>query len=149
MKLISYHIHGRFQDNTLTLINATPTEKTAVSLHLLFPFTTRGDEVHIFPASLLDDWGTEIRGAKLYDWVRENGEHFPRAEMFGVDDNGRFTQEFIRGFELYFRFPCYLHQTDDRPLVNTIILPATMRRKDLPYPLRRAKVTWRLTEGNQ
>jgi hypothetical protein len=151
MKPISYHIHGRFQDDTLTLINATPTEKTAVSLHLLFPFITRGDEVHIFPVSVLDDWGTEIKGMKLYDWVRENGEQFPRAELFGMDENGRSTQEFLRGLELYFRFPCYLHNKDNPSFVGnipikTIILPATIQRKLLPHPLRRANVTWQSTE---
>ena len=150
MKPISLHIHGRFQDSTLTLINATPTEETAVSLHLLFPFITRGDEIHIFPVSLLDDWGTEIRGLQLYEWVRENGEQFPRAELFGMDKNGRSTQEFLRGLEIYFRFPCYLHPADS-PLhignipIKTIILPANTERKNLPYPLRRANVTWKLT----
>ncbi len=146
MKLISYHIHGRFQDSTLTLIDATPTEETAVSLHLLFPFITRGDEIHIFPASVLDDWGTEIRGMQLYEWIRENGEQFPRAELFGMDVNGRSTQEFLRGLEIYFRFPCYLHQADEYIPIKTIILPADMQRKTLPHPLRRAKVTWNSTE---
>lgn len=150
MKPISYHVHGRFQDGTLTLLNAVPTEKTAVSLHLLFPFITRGDEIHIFPTSVMDDWGTEIKGTKLYDWVQENGEQFPRAEIFGVDGNGRSTQEFLRGLELYFRFPCYLH-TKDNPSSNhvpikTIILPETMQRKTLPHPLRRANVRWQSTE---
>ena len=153
MKLISHHIHGRFQNSTLTLINATPTEETAVSLHLLFPFITRGDEIHIFPASVLDDWGTEIRGLQLYEWIRENGEQFPRAELFGVDKNGRSTQEFLRSLEIYFRFPCYLHSTDSllhtgSTPIKTIILPANTDRKNLPYPLRRASVVWKLTETN-
>ncbi len=142
MKLITQHVYGRFQDNTLTLINVTPKEETAVSLHLLFPFITIGDEIHIFPISVLDDWGTEIKGMKLYEWVRENGEQFPRAELFGVDGNGRSTQEFLRGLELNFRFPCYLHQAGKHIPINTIILPAAMPRKQLPYPLRHAKVTW-------
>ena len=146
MKLISQHIHGRFQDGTLTLINATPAEETAVSLHLLFPFITRGDEIHIFPASVMDDWGTEIKGMQLYEWIRENGEQFPRAELFGVDKNGRSTQEFLRGLELYFRFPCYLQQVDNHVPINTIVLPPTAQRKDLPHPLRRAKVTWQSAE---
>lgn len=147
MKPVSYHIHGRFQDETLTLINAAPEEKTAVSLHLLFPFVTRGDEVHIFPVSVMDDWGTEMKGMKLYDWVRENGERFPRAEMFGMDENGRSTQEFLRGLELYYRFPCCLYASGNRSFadnipIKTIILPTTIERKALPHPLRRANVTW-------
>ncbi len=142
MKLITQHIHGRFQDNTLTLISAAPEGKTAVSLHILFPFITRGDEIHIFPSSVLDDWGMEIKGMGLYEWMHENGEYFPRAELFGVGENGRFIQEFLRGLELNFRFPCYLYQTDKHIPINTIILPATMQSKQLPYPLRRAKVTW-------
>ena len=146
MKLISQHIHGRFQDGTLTLIDAIPEEKTAVSLHLLFPFITRGDEIHIFPASVMDDWGTEIKGMQLYEWIRENGEQFPRAELFGMDENGRSTQEFLRGLELYFRFPCYLHQTDKHIPINSIVLPATVQRKTLPHPLRRAKVMWQSAE---
>lgn len=146
MNLISQHIHGRFQDGTLTLIDAMPEEKTAVSLHLLFPFITRGDEIHIFPASVLDDWGQEIKGMELYEWVRENGEQFPRAELFGMDKNGRSIQEFLRGLEIYFRFPCYLHHADNHAPINTIILPPATQRKNLPYPLRRVKVTWQSAE---
>ena len=150
MKLINYHIHGRFQNSTLTLIDATPTEETAVSLYLLFPFITRGDEVQIFPTSVLDDWGTEIKGVQLYEWIRENGEQFPRAELFGMDENGRSIQEFLRGLEIYFRFPCYLHPADNPSRsgnipIKTIILPANTERKNLPYPLRRARVTWNST----
>jgi hypothetical protein len=124
---------------------------------LRYAFVTRGPGRgdHIFPAFILDDWGREIHSLKLYRWVRENGERFPRAEIFGYEQDGRETQCFLRELELYARLPCYAfhnaeEKVSDGRLVKAIFLrdvSATEIQKiarppEVGWPLRYAHVSW-------
>jgi hypothetical protein len=132
--------------------------QTAQDLLILrYAFVTRGRDGgdHIFPAFILDDWGREIRLLKLYHWVRENGERFPRAEIFGYEQDGRQTQCFVRELELYATFPCYVFLKAEEPvsdgrLISAIFLPDASVKEvrkirkpsDIQPPLRTARVTW-------
>lgn len=141
----------------LILNELKPEKGSANLITLRFAFVARGpgDGDHIFPSLILDDWGREIRSLKLYRWVRENGERFPRAEIFGYEQDGRDTQCFLRELELYARHPCYAFDpqaetiTDGR-LVNAILLPDAavsepqqiIKPDGIRRPLRSARVTW-------
>ena len=70
-------------------------------------YLRRGTEQPIFPAFLLDDWGSEIRKLELYRWVAEFGDQFPRAELFGFDANGLETQQFLRDLEIHLPLPLF------------------------------------------
>jgi hypothetical protein len=162
MQAITQHIQGRLlaeKEQTAVLLYSSPTqpdEETAESLYLRFAFVIRGPEQHVFPALALDDWGGEIRGLSLYQWVREYGEQFPRAEVFGYDPDGSRTQFFLRALELYARLPCYVYKEAAAPipagrLVNAILLPTPdvtqpvrlpRAPKEVERPLRAARVHW-------
>ena len=142
--------------SALILHNPQPDPETADSLTLRFAFVTRGREEHIFPAFLIDDWGREIRGLKLYRWVKEHGEQFPRGEIFGFERDGAQTQLFLRELELYAKLPCYAYPSPETPLaegrlLHAVLLPTPgvtavqrcQRPSDLDHPLRAARVTWR------
>jgi hypothetical protein len=141
----------------LVLRQPKPDSEATGLISLRFAFIARGPGGgdHIFPSFILDDWGREIRSLKLYEWVRENGQRFPRAEIFGFEQDGRETQCFLRELELYARLPCYAYRTADQPvaegrLLNSILLPhdsaQTPLRIEKPAgierPLRAARVTW-------
>ena len=97
-------------------------DETAPPLYLRFALVIMGSEDHVLPAFLLDDWGNEIKGATLYSWLRENGNAFPRAEVFGFAPDGREVQHFVREFELYVRWPCYAYANGDAPLSSGLLL---------------------------
>ncbi len=132
-----------------------PETETEPLVYLRYALVTRGPEEHIFPAFLLDDWGKEIRGLKLYRWIREYGERFPRGEIFGYEQDGSETQCFLRGLELYARLPCYAYLDGAQPvetgvLLSDILLPQAdvstprliKRPADLKRPLAAARVKW-------
>jgi len=104
MKPINQHIHGKlFIENgraALLLLNRQPETQNEHSLYLRFAFVLQGSETLLFPASVLDDWGGEIRSQAIYQWVRDFGDQFPRAEIFGFDADGRQAQRFVRELEL-------------------------------------------------
>ena len=146
--------NGRF---ALLLTNPKP-DRGADDLHYLgFALVTLGREDYIFPSFVLDDWGNEIRGVKLFRWIRENGNEFPRAEIFGYEKDGSETQLFARALELYVTLPCYVYDSRTAPvtegsLLNAILLPddvvtAPTRVKRpssdvMKRPLRSARVQW-------
>lgn len=159
MRAIRQHIHGSLlsMDNghALLLEDAKPASETSLSLYLRFALVTLGTELPVLPASVLDDWGGEIKGVELFRWVREFGDQFPRAELFGFDLSGRETQYFLRELDLVGRLPCYAYGAKDAPLsagrlVEAILLPDPMasdprkigRPSELKRPLRSAKVSW-------
>jgi hypothetical protein len=161
MRAISKHVHGEIwsDDNgrsALLLRRADPEDFAVDSLFLRFAFVTRGREEHILPALVLDDWGKELRGRGLYQWVDEFGERFPRAELFGFEVNGRQTQCFLRALELYARLPCYAYTDRDELLPNGRLLHAILLPSpdveapqpieppsELQRPLSQARVLWR------
>jgi len=126
---------------------------------LRLAFVLRGTEERILPESLLDDWGHEISGFELYKWVKENATHFPRAELFGRDIDGRPQQCFIRELDLTAGFTLYAYEGDDAPLssgerIHAILLfgEETERQLTAPperisFPLREAAVEWRLVKS--
>ena len=141
----------------LILHDLRPNKESANLIILRYAFVTRdpGGGDHIFPAFILDDWGREIRSLKLYRWVHENGEQFPRGEIFGFEQDGRETQCFLRELEHYARLPCYAYHgreiaVSEGHLIDAILLPDSStlepqkiaRPADLRRPLRAARVTW-------
>jgi hypothetical protein len=160
MRAITQHIYGTVltaaQETAVLLREPTPATPAINSLYLRFAFIIRGPEDHVFPALALDDWGGEIRGLELYRWVRQYGEQFPRAEVFGYDPDSSKTQFFLRELELYARLPCYVYQEEQTAvgaghLVRAILLPTPAVTKpvrlsyppaEIERPLRSAHVSW-------
>ncbi len=161
MKAVKQHVHGRLlQANgraALLLLDPNPAEETAVSLYLRYALVVMGPEDHVLPALLLDDWGHEIRGLEIYQFIREHGDDFPRAEVFGFDLDGSETQLFLRSLELYVRWPCYVYVSADAPLaagvrLDAVLLPTAgtvapqpVNKPDkeaITRPLRAAQVSW-------
>lgn len=145
--------NGRF---ALLLHDPKPGRDAPNLLYLGYALVVMGPEHHIFPSFVLDDWGNEIRGVKLYRWIRDNGNEFPRAEIFGFAADGSETQLFTRELELYVTLPCYAYDsavasiTEGRQL-SAILLPdaavsAPERLAsgpvDMQRPLRSARVQW-------
>lgn len=159
MKVTTQHIHGRLIEQngrySLLLHDPTPSETADLSLYLRFALVKRGPETHIFPAELLDDWGQEVKGLRIYRWIDEFGNEFPRAEVFGVDRQGGQTQCFVRDLEIYFKLPCYVYTSKEQPIadgvpIEAILLPSadvTAAQKSKPpadwqRPLASAAVKW-------
>ncbi len=122
---------------------------------LRFAFTRYGGEAVIFPELLLDDWGHERKSLGLYRWIHENGFRFPRAELFGYNDQGRNQQCFLRELDLQSKYPCVGFKDFETPLADgikvcsfVIVKEETIhaeRTKDIrafPWPMRNAAVDW-------
>lgn len=122
---------------------------------LAYSLVTQGPGLQILPTTLLDDWGNEIRPPKLYHWIKENGLHFPRAEVFGQTPTGAPVQYFLRDLELFGKYPLYAYNHQDESdalglLVNAILIPE--EGTGAPYQieppegigalLRQAQITW-------
>lgn len=159
MKAVKQRVAGRiFEVNgryALLLQNARPEPDDPHLLYLRWAFITLGAEEPIFPAILLDDWGSEITSLSLYNWIDEFGSRFPRAELFGFDAFGQETQLFLRELEPHSRWPCYAYPAAGTPvregmLIEAILLPNTSvtepmkikRPSWVELPLRRAQVQW-------
>lgn len=131
-------------------------DEAASTIFLRYALITQGVEEHIFPAFLLDDWGNEKKGASLYQWIYEEGQRFPRGEIFGFEQTGEETQCFLRELEIYFKLPAYAYPAVDSPvtagvLLSRVLIPASEPLETperisppagLPWALRRARVDW-------
>jgi len=115
--------NGRY---ILHLHNPKPDRDASNLLYLGYALVVMGPEHHIFPSFVLDDWGNEIRGVKLYRWLRDNGNEFPRAEIFGFNRDGAETQIFARALELYVTLPCYAYSSREEPVTNGRLLSAIL-----------------------
>ena len=159
MKTVKQRVSGRLVEGNgryaLLLLDDKPGKNAAGLLYLRYAFVTQGTESPIFPAFILDDWGGEIKSLALYDWFHEYADQFPRAEVFGLDGNGRETQRFLRELDLYSRWPCYAYTTPNAPvtdglLVEAILLPGESiqepvkikRPSEVKRPLCSAKASW-------
>jgi hypothetical protein len=161
MKAARQHIHGKLITENgrfaLLLLNAEPTTTSEQSLYLRYGLVVRGPDDHVLPAILLDDWGKETCGLQIYHFLREHGDRFPRAEIFGFDLDGSETQLFVRSLELYSRLPCYAYIDVDAPLDDGVLVEAVLlpnaetdrmvkleKAKDsgMKRPLRSAQVSW-------
>ena len=161
MRAISQRIQGQLIKkngaNALFLHQAKPERDAPSLLYLRYAFVTLGPEDHIFPAFLLDDWGAEVRGLKLYRWFREHAAEFPRAEIFGFGRDGKEVQCFAREIEQYVKFPCYVFADRDQAIQKGVLISSIYLQDDAAVeetklnhppketvlaPLRRARVTW-------
>lgn len=122
---------------------------------LRYALIVRESEVEIFPESLLDDWGHEIKSLDLYDWIQENGFQFPRAEIFGFDRVGKRRQFFLRELDLMARYPCYAFESSQTPITKGVLVRANLipnrhinqpkpikRPPEIEGPMRNALVSW-------
>ncbi len=139
----------------LLLTNPKPEPEAEDLLFLRFAFVLMGTEAPLFPSFLIDDWGGEVRGTAVYQWVKENGNQFPRAEIFGFDGQGNSVQRFVRELELYAKLPCLAYPSREVPLtegtpIHAVLLPdetvtepvKTKRPSGLKRPLSAARVSW-------
>lgn len=141
----------------LILHNVEPDKEAANVLFLRYAFVVMGPESHVFPAFILDDWGAEIRGLKLYGWFKRHANEFPRAEIFGFEQDGKKTQRFVREFEHYVKLPCYVYEerevaVEQGEMITAVFLPtpsaAALQKLDTPPKeqtnilIRRARVSW-------
>ena len=77
-------------------------------LWLRFGFAFRGTEKPLIPSFVKDDTGNEEHRLRFLEWVYNDGDHYPRSEIFGyeLDHNKNWVpmQCFIRELELSLRF---------------------------------------------
>ena len=73
-----------------------------------FGFAFRGTEKPLIPSFVKDDTGNEEHRLRFLEWVYNDGDHYPRSEIFGYEldhhKNWVPTQCFIRELELSLRF---------------------------------------------
>lgn len=148
----------KWQDRVVAWLSAAAVPDAQSHIYLSYAFVTMGREEHVLPSFLLDDWGNEVKTLKLYHWVLEFGEQFPRAELFCYGLDGESRQHFLREFELFIPYPCYAFSSKHMPLAEArrvtdfLVVdpeerfPRQMDRADLPdeieSPLRRAAGRW-------
>lgn len=147
---------GRLKKGEPEWFTERPTDAPEPTLyHVRYALTLRGSEQPILPVSMLDDWGNEINKLKLYQWLRDEGDLYPRSEVFGFDLTGKETQNFVREIELNDKYPMYIFTDVDQPIedaqrINTVVIitdavadrAAIKPPKTVPQPLRRARVEW-------
>lgn len=85
-------------------------------LWLRFGFAFRGNERPVIPSFVIDDNGNEEHRLRFLEWVYNEGDRYPRSEVFGyeLNEDGSdwiATQCFIRELELSLRF--YTWVVDD------------------------------------
>lgn len=127
----------------------------AASCYLAFALVEKGTEMEIFPESLLDDWGHEINSLALYEWIQDNAIHFPRAEVFGYDSDGRTTQSFLRDLDPLAKYPCYVFEERPQAIADGVQVVAigvvegdaeqpvrTMQPPGTESPLNNAEIHW-------
>lgn len=130
-------------------------EGDAPGVYLAFALTTQGIAAQIIPSVLLDDWGKEIKGLALYEWVHEHGLRFPRAELFGFGPDGQACQYFLRDMELFTPVVAYAAADKELPIgqwsrLTDGVVPAldviAPEPADVPDsvmgPLREAWLAW-------
>lgn len=128
----------------------------ARAVYLRYAYRLQGSEIPIFPGMLVDDWGKERRDLGLYQWVFEEGQRFPRTEIFGYERDGSETQVFLRALEIFLTLPCFAYEKRSLPVeaggqLHAIFVADREHagkpvRVALPeqtgWPLRHAAVRW-------
>jgi len=161
VKIIRQRVAGTLLvDRDVTAVRLIEAKEPVV--FLAYALTTQGIDAQVLPASLLDDWGTEIKNLALYRWLRENGLHFPRAEVFGFDPRGNAVQYFVRDLELFARYPTYAAADPEAPQSTWRVVTAVLRpdhrvagpepaavAADARGPFREARLTWWRVPLNQ
>jgi hypothetical protein len=141
--------------HALLLKNSEPDAVAPDSLYLCFAVVVQGPDDPILPTQVLDDWGSERRDIKVYEWLEDEGHRFPRSEVFGYDVDGSEAQCFVRALELYVKMPCFVFATKKTPVVEGVRLQAILlpepglsrpeeikRPSQFKRPLSKAKVSW-------
>lgn len=114
---------------TVILDQIKPPRDTALeppfsTLYLYFALVIRGTEHPFLPTFAMDDWGNEVRKLSLYRWIYNDGDRFPRTELFGYEQDWsgqwREAQRFLREFELSARYPTYVITNRDLPLEESV-----------------------------
>jgi hypothetical protein len=133
-----------------------PAGEAAPAVYLRYAFLIQGSEIPIFPGLLVDDWGQERRDLGLYQWVHEEGQRFPRTEIFGYERDGSETQVFLRALEIFMKLPCFAYRQRSEPVgegqrLDVVFVPDREQRgepvstappPELGWPLRHAAVRW-------
>jgi hypothetical protein len=130
-------------------------DDSAEDLFLSFAYPVLESTEMILPELVLDDWGKEIASMKLYEWIRENGLHFPRAEIFGFNPNGHPQQYFLRELDLMSKYPCFAFNQRDYNLDAGLLIEAVLILNDkmtesgkmgmpseIQVPLRYIQASW-------
>ncbi len=160
MQPLAQKVSGRLyrKDEQTALLLAPPgAEQEGPALFLRYALVVQGTERHIFPSLLLDDWGKEHDTIGLYRWIFEQGQRFPRAEIFGLDHLGRQTQVFLRDLEIFFKYPCYIAhsrqtQIAEQERLHLIFLQEPELKSEpqaievpeqISWPLRHGAIQWR------
>ncbi|HSM55966.1 MAG TPA: hypothetical protein VK879_07415 [Candidatus Sulfomarinibacteraceae bacterium] len=139
-------------------VTPPPEERPAHNLvYVRYALVVRGSERHVFPGLVLDDWGRERKTLSLYRWLFEEGQRFPRAELFGWHaTTGEQTQIFLRDLEIFFKYPCYAFTATESPVqdgerLHAVFIPDASHEgvpqqseipSGIPWPLRHASVLW-------
>jgi hypothetical protein len=154
MKPITDRRHGWLyrRGSRLALL---PGDEAAPAVYLRYAFLIQGSEIPIFPGLLVDDWGQERRDLGLYQWVHEEGQRFPRTEIFGYERDGSETQVFLRALEIFMKLPCFAYWQRAAPVgegqrVDAVFVPDREHRgepvrvspPEMGWPLRHAAVRW-------
>lgn len=155
MNIIKHRIPGQIivdGERAALIIHEPETED---EVYLSYALYTMGVETHILPALALDDWGNEIKGLRLYNWIRQYGNQFPRAEVFGKSPDGKESQFFLRDLELFSRFPLYAFPDKESSISDGVLIDAVLILDNIgtdprlasppdsvKFPLREARVTW-------
>ncbi len=154
MKVVRQRIRGQIaeQEGFRVLVVDRDTESEGPFVWLTYALVTMGKEEHILPGLVLDDWGNEFKSLELYGWIRENGDRFPRAEVFGTDVEGEDVQLFVRVLELHATYPTYVdYEGSEGPeRVHAFVLPGDPGQEpqriavpeQVDLPMRDARVIW-------
>ncbi len=124
-------------------------------LYLRFALTELNSGEHVFPESVLDDWGKEIKNLSMYRWMGDNGIQFPRAELFGYYLDDIPVQRFLRELDLTRYYVCYVYTSKSQPLKTGIVVsdvvesvggvrePKSMSAPEhMGYPMIEAELRW-------
>ncbi len=154
MKVVRQRIRGQIaeQNGFRVLVIDRDSKSDGPFVWLTYALVTMGREEHILPSLVLDDWGNEYKTLALYGWIRENGDRFPRAEVFGTDIEGEELQLFVRVLELHATYPAYVeYEGSEGPeRVHAFILPGSEGKEPqritvpahIGLPMRDARVSW-------
>ncbi|MEM9776817.1 MAG: hypothetical protein AAF902_19710 [Chloroflexota bacterium] len=111
-KILTDEVNGR-QINVVRVDEVLPKRENTPPagsdrLYLRFGFVFMGTEKPMIPSFVVDDRGNENHRLRLMEWVYQQGDMYPRSEIFGyeLNENKEWveTQIFIRELELSIRF---------------------------------------------
>lgn len=153
--IVKQSIPGSLAETNGKTVLRMDESKTEEPVYLAYALVTQGHEHPILPSVLLDDWGNQIGQLELYQWIRDNGLQFPRAEVFGISPSGAQVQYFLRDLELFAKYPVYAFASKDAPDSSGILLQAvlisdekveaaqpTAPPDEVSPPLREAQLSW-------